>query len=427
MERFLVIVFSAAVGIAFFFWFSQAVKKQAMQEYIMSHQWLLHPNSICYWRTAMAVVGFVLYFFSQYQSIAIFIFTFAAILDGVDGVVARGCNLGTRWGESLDPMCDKLTDLPPLIGFAYTGILSIEWIWILVAIEVVGQFFARRILTWIRFSGAANNFGKIKAMICFGLVILCALMEKNPELINIVDEVLMACIILASASVVFKFIPNRLYADILSVLNFFCGVTSLILTHHHYFAWAICIIIVGQLFDLFDGRMAMKHGGTKYGPYLDDIADFVSFGLAPAYVVVQKDGSLAWVIGIIFIVGVAFRLYRFVEIDKKRTDLPEGIFNGLPSPAGALIVLGASLIASPGILWGLTSVSVFLMVSHIRFVHFGRVMLKKIPKPVFFIICAAVILTLSFIFKTKNAQMFGYLIMGSVIVYMLVGRKWIPQ
>jgi len=80
-----------------------------------------------------------------------------------------------------------------------------------------------------------------------------------------------------------------------------------------------------------------------------------------------------------------------------------------------------------GILWGLTSVSVFLMVSHIRFVHFGRVMLKKIPKPVFFIICAAVILTLSFIFKTKNAQMFGYLIMGSVIVYMLVGRKWIPQ
>jgi CDP-diacylglycerol--serine O-phosphatidyltransferase len=427
MERFFVILVSATVGTAFFLWFSQAVKKQSMQEYIISHQWLLHPNAICYWRTAMAFMGFILYFCTPYQSVAIFIFTVAAILDGVDGVVARGCNLGSRWGEWLDPMCDKLTYLPPLIGFAYAGIISIKLIWILVAIEFVGQFFARRILAWIKFSGAANNFGKIKAMICFGLVILCALMDTNPGLINIVDEVLMACLILSSASVVFKFIPNRLYADILSALNFCCGVASLILTHNHYFAWAICIIIIGQLFDLFDGRMALKHGGTKYGPYLDDIADFVSFGLAPAYVIVQKGGSLAWIVGAVFIVGVAFRLVRFVTTDKNRTDLPDGIFNGLPSPAGALIVLGASLIATPGILWGMTGVSVGLMVTHIRFAHFGRVILKKIPKPLFFLISASIIITLSFIFKTKNVQMFGYLILGSVFLYMLIGRKWVRQ
>jgi len=425
MERFFVIVVSAAIGTAFFFWLSQAVKKQSMQDYILSHQWLLHPNAICYWRTAMAALGFFLYFFTSYQSIAIFIFTFAAILDGADGVVARGCNLSSLWGEWLDPMCDKLTYLPPLIGFAYAGIISIELVWILVVIEFVGQFFARQILTWIKFSGAANNFGKIKAIICFGLVILCALMEKNQGLINIVDEVLMACIILSSASMVFKFIPNRLYADILSGLNFICGVTSLILTYNRCFAWAICIIIIGQLFDLFDGRMALKHGGTKYGPYLDDIADFVSFGLAPAYVIVQKGGSLAWYVGGLFILGVAFRLVRFVSIDKKRTDLPEGIFNGLPSPAGALIVLGASLIATPGILWGMTCVSVGLMASHIRFAHFGRVILKQIPKPVFFIISASIILMLSFILKTKNVQMFGYLILGSVLVYMIAGRKWV--
>ena len=203
--------------------------------------------------------------------------------------------------------------------------------------------------------------------------------------------------------------------------------TSLALTHNHFFAKAICIIIVGQLFDLFDGRMALKHGGTKYGPYLDDIADFVSFGLAPAYVIVQIGGSLAWFVGGIFIIGVAFRLIRFIAVDKTRTNLPEGIFNGLPSPAGALIVLGASLIATPGILWGLTSVSVGLMVSHIRFVHFGRVILKKIPKPIFFLISASVIIALAFIFKTKNVQMFGYLILGSVITYMIAGRKWVHQ
>jgi CDP-diacylglycerol--serine O-phosphatidyltransferase len=142
---------------------------------------------------------------------------------------------------------------------------------------------------------------------------------------------------------------------------------------------------------------------------------------------VQIGGSLAWVFGGIFIIGVGFRLYRFVTKDKNRTDLPEGVFNGLPSPAGALIVLGASLVSAPGILWALTSLSVGLMVGHIRFAHFGRVILKHIPKPVFFLISASIIVTLSFIFKTKNAQMLGYLILGSVLVYMLVGRKWIPR
>jgi len=392
----------------------------------MSHQWLLHPNAICYWRTAMAGLGFILYFYTSYQSIAIFIFTFAAILDGADGVVARGCNLGSTWGEWLDPMCDKLTYLPPLLGFAHTsGIISVKFVWILVVIEFAGQFLARHILALLKVSGAANNFGKIKAIICFGLVILCALIDKIPDIINIADSVLMACIILSSASVVFKFIPNRLYADILSALNFCCGVTSLVLTHYHYFAWAICIIIIGQLFDLFDGRMALKHGGTKYGPYLDDIADFVSFGLAPAYVIVQTGGSLAWLVGGSFIIGVAFRLIRFIYMDKKRTDLPEGIFNGLPSPAGALIVLGASLIATPRVLWIFTAISVAFMASHIRFAHFGRVILKQIPKPIFFLISASIIIAFSYIFKTQNVQMFGYIILGSVIVYMIAGRKWV--
>lgn len=345
----------------------------------------------------------------------------------MDGIVARKCDLATKWGEWLDPMCDKLTYLPPLIGFAYAGIISTNLVWILVVIEFAGQYLARRILSLLSYSVAANNFGKIKAIICFALVIFCALLDKNPGVIDMGDEVLMACVILSSASVIFKFIPNRLYADILSTLNFFCGVASLILTHNRYFAWAIVIIIIGQLFDLFDGRMAEKHGGTKYGPYLDDIADFVSFGLAPAYVIAKTGGTFAWTFSFIYFTGVAFRLIRFVAIDKKRTDLPDGVFNGLPSPAGALVVLGASLVVSPDFLWLVAALSVVLMVSHIQFAHFGRVILRQIPKPLFFVASATIIVTLAFILKTKNAQMFGYLILSSVLLYMIAGRKWLHR
>lgn len=424
MERLLIISVAGFIGTAFYIWFSRMMNRKSMHEYITSHLWLLHPNSICYWRTGMAIVGFFLYFFTTFQAVAIFIFTFAAILDGIDGIVARGCQLGTKWGEWLDPMCDKLTYLPPLLGFAYTGILSTNLVWTLVVIEFAGQFFARHILSMLGISGAANNFGKIKAIICFALVIFCALLDENRTIINLGDEVLTACIILSTASVVFKFIPNRLYADILSTLNFFCGISSLVFTYEQRFAWAICVIIVGQLFDLFDGRMAEKHGGTKYGPYLDDIADFVSFGLAPAYVILKSGGTIAWLFGLIFVAGVAFRLIRFVTVDKDRTDLPVGIFNGLPSPAGALIVLGAALVFPPAALQGIAIISVALMVSHIRFAHFGRIILKQIPKPLFFMTSATIIVMLAFVLKTKNVQMFGYLILSSVILYMLAGRKW---
>ncbi len=425
MERILVIMASGALGTLFFFWFSHGVKKKAsVRQFVESHLWLMHPNAICYWRTGLAFLGFFLYFFSSYQSLSIFIFTFAAILDGVDGVVARGCNLVSRWGEWLDPLCDKLTYLPTMVGFASIGILSPKLVWILVVIELVGQFFARRILAWLKVSGAANNFGKIKAIICFALVILCALMDANPGMLNIGDGVLGACIVLSAASMIFKFVPNRLYADILSMLNFMCGVTSLILTYHHCYAWAICVIIMGQLFDLFDGRMALKHGGTKYGPWLDDIADFVSFGLAPAYMVIIRGGTFALVFAMIYVVGVAYRLVRFVTKDKGRTDLPAGIFNGFPSPAGALIVLGASLVSGPTLLWAFTAISTALMVSHIRFAHFGRVILKQIPKPIFFLISAATIVVFAYILKTKNIHMFGYLILASVVFYLAAGRLW---
>lgn len=426
MERLAVILLAAFIGIVFYYLCFRLVRKESVKNFILSHQTFLHPNSICYGRAFMALLAYVFYFLTGWQTAAIIIFSIAAVLDGVDGLVARSCNLVSKWGEWLDPMCDKLTYLPPLIGFASIGILSSRLVWILVGIELAGQFLVRHVLDLLKISGAANNFGKIKAIICFSLVVFCTLLDKNPEVIDMGDEVLAACILLASASIVFKFIPHRLYADILSTLNFFCGVTSLYLTYHHHLAWAIMVIIGGQLFDLFDGRMAEKHGGTKFGPYLDDIADFVSFGLAPAYIIIQAGGVFSWLFGFIFFSGVAFRLIRFVAVDKKRTDIPEGVFNGLPSPAGALIVLGASLIAPPNLLSAIAMVSVGLMISHIQFTHFGRVILKQMPRPVFFLASSMITVIIAFVLKTKNVHMFGYLLLGSVILYVIAGRKRQP-
>ncbi len=427
MERTLLISCAALVGTGFYFWVAKSIKKESVRDYVMDNLWLCHPNAICYYRAVMALLSTVFYFFLGWEITAIFLFSFAAILDGVDGIIARACNLVTPWGESLDPLCDKLTYLPPLVAFALQKQLSLQLVSSLVIIELCGQFFARPLLSLLKTSGAANNFGKIKTMICFGLVIFCSLQSANPQIPNVGDEILVACIILAAASILFKFIPNRLYADILSTLNFCCGIISLYFASQGRFAMAICVIIIGQLFDLFDGRMAELHGGTKYGPYLDDIADFVSFGLAPAYMIVARnDNWYSIIVAVIFIASVAYRLYRFVTTDKKRNDLPEGIFNGLPSPAGALIVLGATL-ALPSLLLPIALLSSLLMISHLRFAHFGRVILKQLPKPFFFTLSAGLVVVIAFLVKTKSANLFGVLILTFALLYMIMGRKFVVE
>ena len=55
MERILVIMASSALGTLFFFWFSHSLKKkESVRQFVESHLWLMHPNAICYWRTAFA-------------------------------------------------------------------------------------------------------------------------------------------------------------------------------------------------------------------------------------------------------------------------------------------------------------------------------------------------------------------------------------
>ncbi len=426
MERVFTICCATLLSAGFYLWVGRSINKPSARKYVMAHLWLCHPNAICYWRAGLALLALPLYFVLGWESLGIFVFTFAAILDGVDGIIARACNLVTPWGESLDPLCDKLTYLPPLLAFALREQLSLQLVSGLLVIELFGQFLARPLLSLLKISGAANNFGKIKTIICFGLVIFCALRAENLYLVNVGNEILVACIVLAAASVIFKFVPNRLYADILSSLNFCCGVLSLYYASQGRFAIAICIIITGQLFDLFDGRMAELHGGTKYGPYLDDIADFVSFGLAPAYMIIARSSSwYSIIVAAVFVASVAYRLYRFVSVDKKREDLPAGIFNGLPSPAGALIVLGATL-ALPSLLPIIALASSLLMVSHLRFAHFGRIILKQLPKPYFFSLSAGLIIVIAFLIKTKNASLFGVLILVFALLYMIVGKKFVP-
>ena len=410
MERVTSILVSILIALLIYLFFELILKKEDARPFFR-HHWWLHPNSICLWRVILGVSGTLLYFLCGLYFLGILLFSISAVLDGVDGLVARSCDLATPSGEEIDPLCDKITYLPPMIFFAYEGQLDIIVIWALVGIEFFGQFIIRPLIKrYTSFSVGANNFGKIKAVLCFSLIIYCAVLSDPLSLPDFTSQVLNLCVILSIASIIFKLIPNHFYADILSILNLFCGIGGIILILQGRYVLAALAILAGQIFDLFDGRMAEKHGGTKIGPYLDDVADLFSFGLCPGLLILaQGNLGLPYILlGIIYSLSVGFRLYRFLAHDKHDKTLPEGVFNGLPSPAGAMVALGASLFWEDWrITWAVILFTSFLLVSRIRFVHFRRIVFHRLPRTVVVLLGFAVVFTIAYLIKEKNPQLLG--------------------
>ena len=102
-------------------------------------------------------------------------------------------------------------------------------------------------------------------------------------------------------------------------------------------------IFVAALFDILDGRAARMTGNvSRFGAEYDSIADTVSFGVAPAVLAFHAGdfaslGWAGWVMAFIYTACASLRLARY-NVSSGRY---EGRFDGLPTPAGAGMVVSA--------------------------------------------------------------------------------------
>ena len=109
-----------------------------------------------------------------------------------------------------------------------------------------------------------------------------------------------------------KIIPNMITSG--SVL---CGMSSLILTYQRHFLPSALILVMAVFFDYMDGKVARSLGGSSaFGEELDSLADALSFGAAPAFLIYAKyigiEGGMPGALGTSFfaLCGV-LRLARF--------------------------------------------------------------------------------------------------------------------
>tara|TARA_Y100001970_G_C14239021_1_gene863720 strand:- start:1424 stop:2218 length:795 start_codon:yes stop_codon:yes gene_type:complete len=146
----------------------------------------------------------------------------------------------------------------------------------------------------------------------------------------------------------FKIIPPKnprvLLPNIFTLVGVCIGLTSIKFAFDGRFELAVISIIVAGIIDGLDGRIARLIGGaSKVGKELDSLTDVISFGVAPAFIMyffVMKDlGRIGWLISLIYVVCVALRLARFNVTSNAAPSWKDNFFEGVPSPAGGILVL----------------------------------------------------------------------------------------
>jgi len=139
--------------------------------------------------------------------------------------------------------------------------------------------------------------------------------------------------------------PRYVVPSIISILGLCVGLSSIKFALNSQFEHAVIAITIASIIDTIDGRIARLIKGTsKFGAELDSLIDFINFGVAPAitvYIWILKDlGNIGWLLVLFHSVACCLRLARFnlgskINNEKWR----ESFFTGVPSPAGAGILL----------------------------------------------------------------------------------------
>jgi CDP-diacylglycerol--serine O-phosphatidyltransferase len=208
------------------------------------------------------------------------------------------------------------------------------------------------------------------------------------------------------------FIPS-----LFTVLNLFCGFMSIIHASSGDIQNACMFIIYAGLFDVFDGVVARFTGtSSRFGVELDSLADVVSFGAAPSFVMykayfIQHEGFGIAVSALVMIFA-ALRLARF---NAQLVGFDKNFFTGVPAPIAAITVSSFLMFyfnknfnaqLSEIFIYILAVLLPILMLSRFRYDTLPKFSMREIKqKPVKFII---IIIAAALIILTRGEGLFAF-------------------
>ena len=133
--------------------------------------------------------------------------------------------------------------------------------------------------------------------------------------------------------------------NLLTIIGVCLGISSIKFALDENYSLAVIFLVFASILDALDGRIArLIKGTTEFGKELDSLTDFVSFGIAPVFILyfweLKNYGKIGWAITLIFSVCCVLRRARF-NLTKISEDAEWKLnfFEGVPSPAGAGLAL----------------------------------------------------------------------------------------
>ena len=241
----------------------------------------------------------------------------------------------------------------------------------------------------------------------------------------------------------FKLVTSKktryLLPNILTLGGVCLGISSIKFSIDGNYTLAVTLILFAAILDALDGRIARLIKGTsEFGKELDSLTDFVSFGIAPVFVLyfwdLNKYGKLGWAITLIYSVCCVLRLARFNLTKFEETqEWKNNFFEGIPSPAGGLLILMP-------LIYELTNLNLELdlkyltpyltvLVAILLVSKIPTLALKKIsisPKMTIFLLLAVGIIFIALLFYTlETLLIFGlfYLISIPISIFLYVKQN----
>ncbi len=204
--------------------------------------------------------------------------------------------------------------------------------------------------------------------------------------------------------------------SLITTFGLFAGFYSVIASVRGDFFIAAIAILIANVFDILDGRVArLTNTTSRFGIEYDSLADLIAFGVAPGILVyrwaLQPWGSWGWLAASLYVTCGALRLARFnvqYETTEKRH------FLGLPIPAAAEVIASTVLLYyylggqgpthKHALLLLLTYGLAGLMVSNIKYFSFKETELYR-RQP--FWILVAVIIVLKLLIAEPQIMLFA--------------------
>jgi CDP-diacylglycerol---serine O-phosphatidyltransferase len=243
----------------------------------------------------------------------------------------------------------------------------------------------------------------------------------------------------------FKLVASKktryLLPNILTLGGVCLGISSIKFSIDGNYSLAVTLILFAAILDALDGRVARLIKGTsEFGKELDSLTDFVSFGIAPVFVLyfweLNKYGKLGWAITLIYSVCCVLRLARFnlTKIEEAE-EWKNNFFEGIPSPAGGLLILMPLIyeLANLNLGYDIKNITPYstLIVAIMLVSKVPTLSLKKIsisPKTTVFLLLTIGIIFIALLFYTLEALLlFGVIyllsIPASIVAYKIQNKK----